>query len=84
MGHFDTMSVSNVSSCHRLTHRVEKNWNRPTSRVSRDLKTARDHSVVSELSQGTPETKIAPKWTLEGVRRTRNNRVARLSCRTST
>ena len=39
------------------------------------LKTAREHSFVSELSQGTPETKIAPKWALEGARRTRNNRI---------
>ena len=39
------------------------------------LKTAREHSLISELSHGTPEPKIAPKWTLEGARRTRNTRV---------
>ena len=73
MGRFDTMYVSNVSSFHRHTHRVKKKWNRPVSRVSRDLKTAREHSFVSEVSQGTSEAKIALKWTLEGVRRTRNS-----------
>ena len=51
----------------------------PQSSVS-CLKTVREDSFISELSQGTPETKIALKWTLEGVRRTtKNKRVARES-----
>ena len=48
------------------------------------VSTDRARTLISELSQGTLETKIALKWALEGARRTRNKRIARGSSRSST
>ena len=69
---------------------VHLHWSQTESDVKKTVSTEyfvstdRARTLISELSQGTLETKRTLKWALEGVRRTRNKRVERESSRRPT